>query len=142
MWFDGSAAPNPGRIGLGILLESPDGTQHPHSLHLPHGCNNAAETHALIHGLTLARHTGITHLQIYSDSDFVVRHVNGLQHTEIMPLKALVEEARGLMAQFESAALVWIPRHRNALADALSRDALGLPPKPASHPGKRPSRRR
>jgi len=134
MWCDGTAAPNPGALGLGIVFESPDGTRRLDSIRLPHGCNNTAEIQALMRGLTLAREARIRSLHIYSDSDFVVRHVLGQQHTEVERLKILVAQARALMAHFEQVTLEWIPRHRNGEADALARAVLGLTPKPAKRP--------
>lgn len=134
MWFDGSAAPNPGALGMGVVFESPEGERWRDASRLPHGCNNSAEMHALMRGLQMARDMGIRRLAVYSDSDFVVRHVRGEQRTGIAPLKTLIEEARGLMAGFEHVHLTWIPRHRNGEADTLARAALGLPSKPAKRP--------
>jgi ribonuclease HI len=56
-------------------------------------------------------------------------------------LAALFDEARALMGRFERASVHWLPRHRNAEADALARAALGLGPKPAHKPTSRRRRR-
>jgi ribonuclease HI len=47
-WFDGSATPNPGRIGLGGVLRSPSGDQYDISVTAGHGDCNAAEYLALV----------------------------------------------------------------------------------------------
>ena len=48
IWFDGSACPNPGRIGLGVFVLGPEGQQREYSgLAAQGGCNNEAELLAL-----------------------------------------------------------------------------------------------
>ncbi|QID19010.1 ribonuclease HI family protein [Nitrogeniibacter mangrovi] len=141
LWIDGTAAPNPGRIGLGVVLESPDGQRHENAVRATEGCNNVAELQALLHGLSLALDAGARAIAIYSDSDFVVRHVGGDGHTDVAPLEALVRRARTAMAAFAVATLHWIPRHRNGAADRLARQAIGLAPKPALRPVSRKRRR-
>ena len=138
IWFDGCALPNPGRIGLGALLLSPDGARV--ELSSPSGrtgCSNEAELIALCAALEHAGGLGARHIYIRGDSDFVVRHLRGEQRTAIAPLLDLVERTEALLAGFESVSLEWVPRHRNRDADRLSRAALGLPDKPAPVPGHR-----
>lgn len=143
IWFDGCALPNPGRIGLGALLLSPDGTRV--ELSSPTGrigCSNEAELIALYAALEHAGGLGARHIYIRGDSDFVVRHLRGEQRTAIAPLLELVVRTEALLARFESVSLEWVPRHRNHDADRLSRAALGLPDKPAPVPGHRRARHR
>lgn len=127
-WYDGSALPNPGRIGLGAIVQAPDGQRLERSS-LPgrHGCNNEAELYALYDVLTLAYAAGARQLVATGDSDFVVQHLQGTANTNIERLNHLIENARRLMACFDSVRLVWVPRHRNQEANVLARQALGLP---------------
>ncbi|MDP1566066.1 MAG: ribonuclease H, partial [Polaromonas sp.] len=47
IYADGSAVPNPGRMGLGAVLVAPDGTRHVLSMATDaRGCNNEAEARA------------------------------------------------------------------------------------------------
>lgn len=132
-WFDGSASPNPGKMGIGLVLQSPDGSVSERSFQAREsGCNNEAELHALCALLELARDQGVRHLQIQGDSDVAVRYVNGVDVTGIARLQSLILRSQALLAGFEGVSLRWIPRHRNGVADELSRRALGLPPKAAS----------
>ena len=49
VYCDGSAVPNPGRIGLGAVFTEPDGTRHTLSQAAHEdGCNNEAELRALL----------------------------------------------------------------------------------------------
>lgn len=132
-WCDGSALPNPGRIGMGIVLQAPDGRLLERStLARDTGCNNEAELHALCALLEMAREHGLRCLRIYSDSDVAVRYVNGTAATGIERLGLLVRRAQALLDEFDEISLHWIPRHRNAAADQLSRQALGLHGQPVS----------
>jgi ribonuclease HI len=72
---------------------------------------------------------------LHGDSDFVVRHVNGLASTKVVRLLDIIQRTQDLMTSFTECRLTWIPRHRNRDADRLSRAALGLPDKPGLHPG-------
>ena len=127
---DGSAVPNPGRMGLGAVLIAPDGTRHVLSTTTDtRGCNNEAEARALMLALRDARARGATALQIYSDSSLLVAQLGSVNEPPVLRLAALYEEAQALLATFTQTSLHWIPRHRNGEADALARAALGLLPK-------------
>jgi ribonuclease HI len=138
LWVDGTALPNPGRIGLGLVLQSPAGETRSESV-APglHGCSTQAELQAFCHGLKMAAEAGATRLLVVSDSDFVVRHVRGEAQTEVARLLPLVAEARALAASFAEVDLRWLPRHRNQEADHLARAALGLAQKPLLRPRRR-----
>lgn len=136
-WFDGAASPNPGKLGLGVVLRAPDGTQTEFSTRGEGtGCSNEAELRAVCLALGHAHAAGARHLVLTGDSDFAVRHGAGVDHTAVPRLAALIDQVQGWMKRFEHIELRWVPRHRNQAADRLSRQALGLPHKPAPHPGK------
>ncbi len=139
-WVDGTASPNPGRIGTGLLLFSPDGERRERSHATGRsGCNNEAEVRAILGALAAATEAGTQRLTIYSDSRFAVDCLNGLDSTEVLRLVELLATVRTAMDRFDQVRLVWLPRHRNTEADRLARAALGLAPKPA--PAKRKRRR-
>ncbi|MFA4970681.1 MAG: ribonuclease HI family protein, partial [Sulfuritalea sp.] len=130
-WFDGSALPNPGKIGIGILLLAPDGQRSEESRLLTvSGCNNEAELHALCAALEMAAKAGARRLVLRGDGDVALRYVRGPESTQIARLQGLVADARESLRRFEDVQLVWVPRHRNIDADRLSRQALGLPQSP------------
>ncbi|MCM2290613.1 MAG: ribonuclease HI family protein [Sulfuritalea sp.] len=139
-WCDGSALPNPGKIGVGVVLMAPDGRCSEKSQLLNvFGCNNEAELHALCAALEMAAAAGARKLLLRGDSDVAIRYVRGPDSTQIARLNVLVAAARDWLRSFDEVQMVWIPRHRNRDADRLSRQALGLPPSPA--PLARPRRR-
>ena len=89
--------------------------------------HNVAEYQALIEGLKLAREYGVQRIRVYMDSEIVVDQVNGVSAVRQAHLSELYEEARGLVAQFKSFRISWVPRELNAEADRLVNDALGAP---------------
>lgn len=133
---DGSAVPNPGRMGLGAVVRAPDGTvaQRLSEATSFTGCNNEAELRALALALRWLQAHGTTaqhSVRVYSDNHVLVEQLGAgrLQAAPIARLAHLFDEVRALMQALGGPALHWIPRHRNGEADALARGALGLAPK-------------
>jgi ribonuclease HI len=89
--------------------------------------HNVAEYQALIEGLKLARGYGVQQIRVYMDSEIVVDQVNGVSAVRKAHLSELHKQARGLVAQFKSFRISWVPRELNAEADRLVNDALGAP---------------
>lgn len=130
IYCDGSAVPNPGRMGLGAVVTAPDGSCHPLSIAAEgRGCNNEAELRALMAAMRYARQQGAAALLIHCDNSVVVQQLAGTATEPFLRLAWLFEEVRAELRSFESTRLVWIPRHRNRDADALARAAVGLLPK-------------
>ncbi len=123
--------PNPGRMGMGVVLRAPDGSRHMFS-QASHaaGCNNEAELRALLLALRELQARGATALLVHSDSSILVEQLGGAPARPIGRLQELFAQARILLQTFGQVQLQWIPRHRNTQADALARAALGLAPKP------------
>ena len=121
-------------MGMGAVLTEPDGTKHTLSQATKiKGCNNEAELRALIAALREGKARGAKSVLVYSDSRVLVEQLGGsdakLHVKPVARLAGLFDEARALLESFEQASLQWIPRHRNAQADALARAALGKQPK-------------
>ncbi|MCH8178658.1 MAG: ribonuclease HI family protein [Proteobacteria bacterium] len=149
---DGGAWPNPGAMALGAVLVSPTGAVHHLSQRLSgSGCNNEAEWRATVATLREALALGARALRLHTDSTQVRDHLNAHlsqdgagQPPPALPvaLQAWVDEARALAWRLDDFCVRWVPRHRNGQADALARQALGLPPKPVLTPHPRARRRR
>ena len=133
VYCDGSAMPNPGRMGLGAVIVAPDGTRHTLSQATgERGCNNEAELRALMAALQHLAERGATAARLYSDNSILVEQLQGNGGVPpVARLAPLFDRARALLAGLEHGSVHWLPRHRNAEADALARAALGLAPKPA-----------
>jgi ribonuclease HI len=128
-WFDGSAHPNPGRIGIGALLCGPAGERIEISRRAGHGNSGEAEYLALAALLEAAGQIGATGLVVYGDSQVVINDVN-LSAQAIAAgrgakgLEAHRAQVMALMSTLGQVSLHWVPRHRNGDADRLSQQAI------------------
>lgn len=123
-WFDGSARPNPGRCGIGVRLDGPDDIRVELALPAGHGNSSEAEYRALIVLLETAVAHGAHDLTMYGDSRVVIDDVGGPDLYAAPALAACRARAHALLAQLPGARLRWVPRHKNAAADALSQRAF------------------
>ena len=141
---DGGAWPNPGTMAVGVVLTSPTGVVRQVSERLAgSGCNNEAEWQAAVRALRCALDLGARILLLHTDSTQVRDHLVRPDAPALPPaLQIWADEARELAARLSALTVQWVPRHRNASADALARQALGLPPKPVSIPHPKARRRR
>ena len=120
-------------MGVGAVLVAPDGSRYALSQTLPGtGCNNEAELRAVTLALETLKARGAEAVRIYSDNSIVAVQLADVARTSATPIARLGElfdYARALAATFRRVETVWIPRSRNAEADALARAALGVGPK-------------
>ena len=123
-WFDGSAHPNPGRCGIGAMLLGPGGEKIEVTRAAGYGNSSEAEYLALIVLLEAALGAGARGLTIYGDSQVVINDVVGSDAAAAPALAALRAQATALICKLGEPALRWIPRHKNAAADALSQRAV------------------
>lgn len=126
-WFDGSARPNPGRCGIGAVLEGPGGVRIAISHDAGYGNSSEAEYLALIAVLDAAVAHGAHDVLVVGDSQVVIDDVNGPASASAPSLRDYRSRACALLAHLPQAQLRWIPRHKNAQADALSQRATALP---------------
>ena len=123
-WFDGSAKPNPGRCGIGVRIEGPDGHVIELAQSAGHGNSSEAEYRALIALLETAAVHGAHELTIHGDSRVVIDDVTGPDLYAAPALAGYRARALALLALLPDVRLRWVPRHKNTGADALSQRAL------------------
>lgn len=122
---DGGARGNPGPAGAAFVLEAPDGgIVCTGGRFLGDTTNNIAEYSALLWGLEVALERGARPLTVYSDSELMVRQLNGQYRVKNEGLKPLYEEACGLVARLGDVRVVHVRRSENKLADALANEAM------------------
>ncbi|HHY36123.1 MAG TPA: ribonuclease HI family protein, partial [Firmicutes bacterium] len=71
-------------------------------------------------GLEEARHYGAAEIKVYSDSQLLVRQLNGEYQVKNAGLKPLYQEALSLLRQFPRFEICHIPREKNKRADSLA----------------------
>ncbi|MEG2032871.1 MAG: ribonuclease HI family protein [Janthinobacterium sp.] len=125
-WFDGSAHPNPGKLGIGALLLGPNGERIEVSAAAGHGSSSDAEYAALTAVLqaALKLRPPPVQLLLHGDSQVVINDVLGTTPVGAKGLEVHRASVVALLQQFNDVSLRWIPRHRNGEADRLSQLAI------------------
>src|SRR5207245_8040554 len=86
--------------------------------------NNVAEYSALVRALERAAKLDGERLLIKSDSELLVKQMNGVYRVKDPRLKILYDQASRLREQFSSVSIVHVPRAENSHADRLCNEAL------------------
>lgn len=123
--IDGGARGNPGPAGFGVHVEDATGKVVAQLYgFLGHATNNVAEYAAFIAALEWARDQGVSQLQVYSDSQLLVRQIEGAYKVRNAGLKPLHARCRLLMTRFPLLRLAHVRREENKDADALANQAM------------------
>jgi ribonuclease HI len=137
--IDGASRGNPGPAAYAVILRAPDGqTLAELSKAIGRTSNNVAEYYALIAALDYAAGHGISRLRIESDSELLVRQLQGGYKVRSHQLRPLHERALRLARALESFSIHHIPREQNRAADRLANAVLDRaagkkPPAQAKH---------
>ena len=124
-YTDGAARGNPGPAAIGVIIKDESGkTVASISRRLGTTTNNQAEYRAIIAALEEAISLGARNVVIKSDSELVVKQINGQYKIKNTALRPLYQEVVRLIGALESFSITYIPRERNAAADALANKAL------------------
>jgi ribonuclease HI len=122
---DGGARGNPGPAAYGYVLEAEDGTVlDARGETIGVATNNVAEYRALIAGLQKAVELGIDELQVVSDSELLVKQMQGEYRVKNEALRELNDEANSLERKLGRVRYKAVRREHNELADKLVNDAL------------------
>jgi ribonuclease H / adenosylcobalamin/alpha-ribazole phosphatase len=122
---DGGARGNPGPAAFGYVLEAEDGdVLAAHGEAIGRATNNVAEYRGLLAGLAKAAELGVTELEVISDSELLVKQMQGEYRVKNETLRTLWEEASELERQFDRVRYSAVRREHNELADRLVNEAL------------------
>ncbi len=123
--IDGGARGNPGPAGYGVVIEDAAGRRVDRlSRFLGRQTNNYAEYMGLLAALQYTLDHGYQALEVISDSELLVKQVNGqykVRHPNLLPLHA---EARMLIAKLRWFQVHHVLRGKNKEADALANRAM------------------
>ena len=125
LFIDGGSRGNPGPAGFGVHGEDSDG-QVVVELYgfLGQATNNVAEYAGLLAALRWARDAGIGSLRLFSDSQLLVRQIQGSYKVRNAGLLPLFRRARGLLSSIPDFAIEHVRREENREADALANRAM------------------
>jgi ribonuclease HI len=125
IYVDGASRNNPGHSAAGLVIADSTGRiLLEEGVYLGIGTNNAAEYRALLLALEKARELGADGLVIHSDSELVVRQMQGRYRVKEPALQVLHAAANRLAGEFREVRYVHVPRERNRHADLLANGAL------------------
>ena len=122
---DGGARGNPGPAGYGVVIKDQSGHNVAAlSEYLGHQTNNFAEYQGLIAALEYALEHGPKALKLVSDSELLVRQIQGVYKVKNPTLKDLHARAKELIAQLEWFSIGHALREHNREADRLANEAM------------------
>jgi ribonuclease HI len=107
------------------VLETEDGhVLAAHGEAIGRATNNVAEYRGLLGGMAKAAELGVDELEVVSDSELLVKQMQGEYRVKNEALRALWEEATELERRFRRVRYTAVRRAHNELADRLVNDAL------------------
>ncbi len=122
---DGGARGNPGPAAFAYVLETDDGTVlAAHGEAIGVATNNVAEYRALVAGLAKAVELGVEEVEVVSDSELLVKQMQGEYRVKNEALQELSSEASRLARKLRKVRYKAVRREHNELADRLVNEAL------------------
>jgi ribonuclease HI len=128
LYTDGGSRGNPGPAAYGYVLEAEDGTVlAAHGKRIGVATNNVAEYSALIAGLEKALELAVPEVEVISDSELLVKQMQGEYRVKNEALRELFAEASRLAGRLGAVSYRAVRREHNELADSLVNEALDGP---------------
>lgn len=125
IYCDGASRGNPGPAGAGAVLLGEDGSViYELSKYLGETTNNQAEYQALILALEEAKNQDAKEVDIFTDSELVVRQLKGSYRVKNGNIKPLFKLVLHKLQSFNKYSVEYLPREKNAHADNLANRAI------------------
>jgi GxxExxY protein len=125
LYIDGGSRGNPGPAAYAVVVKGAAGNPvTAFSKFLGRATNNVAEYEGLLAALDYALHHRHMKPKVFSDSELLVRQLQGRYKVKSPELKVLYEKARHLIARLEAFSIEHVRREQNREADRLVNQAL------------------
>ena len=125
LFFDGACRGNPGPSSVGgVIYDSEKKELDTFFGSLGVATNNVAEYCALLAGLNRCRVLNIKELQVFGDSNLVIKQVKGEWKIKNDKLRAIYKQIKAVEPFFSSISYEHVYRVNNKRADALANMAL------------------
>jgi ribonuclease HI len=122
---DGASRGNPGPAAIGVAIRDSRGRLlESISRRIGVTTNNQAEYRAIIAGLEKAIGLGARRVLLRSDSELLVKQLKGQYKIKNAALRLLYQQVVKLAGPLGSFDIEYVPRERNAEADALANRAF------------------
>lgn len=127
IYTDGGSRGNPGPAGAGFILTDAGGKViQGKGIFLGETTNNVAEYTGLLRALEAAKKHNADSVKVFSDSELMVRQINGRYKVKSDKLRGLFAECMEILASFQSWQVVHIERAKNEQADSLANRAMDM----------------
>ena len=127
IYADGASRGNPGPAAIGATIKDKRGRLITFiSQRIGRTTNNQAEYRAIIAALEEAIRLGAKQVDIKTDSELIVKQINGEYRVKKATLKPLYRQVKRLQNQLKGFTITHIPRHQNTEADKLANKALDI----------------
>ena len=127
IYTDGGSRGNPGPAGAGYVLKNTNGSEIlAKGVYLNENTNNFAEYSGVIEALKSAAEIGAEKIKLFSDSQLMVRQINGEYKVKSPNLKPLYQEAISLLGRFKSWEVIHVYRENNKRADEMANKAMDM----------------
>jgi len=125
IYTDGASRGNPGVAGAGVIIYDHNGAiVKKIKSYLGTTTNNVAEYTAMIIALKEAARLKADAVRLFSDSELMVRQLNGIYKIKDRKMQTLAAQARKLLTNFIRYDIVSISRAQNSEADKLANLAI------------------
>ena len=124
IYTDGGARGNPGPAGTGIVIKENGKTVKEYGEYIGETTNNQAEYKALISALKSAQELGAEEVEIFMDSELIVKQVMGEYKVKHPDLAPLFLKLHNLRMGFKKFSITHVRREKNKEADALVNQAI------------------
>ncbi|MDI6640935.1 MAG: ribonuclease HI family protein [Elusimicrobiota bacterium] len=113
VYFDGNRTPE-GVTCSYVLIDEKTGTKKEQTINLPKTTTvPEAEYQGLICALKAFKKTDNIQLEIFGDSELVIKQIQGVWECKKPHLRILRSELRNLLNKFSSYQIKWLPREEN-----------------------------
>jgi len=119
-YIDGGSRGNPGEAGVGVYIPGMVGIAE----YLGKATNNFAEYSALVTALRFAAFSRCEELQVFADSELVVKQINGEYQVRNEGIRPLYESAKRWIALIPEFSIAHVRREQNSRADRLANLAM------------------
>ncbi|HDI46077.1 MAG TPA: ribonuclease HI family protein [Candidatus Omnitrophica bacterium] len=125
VFIDGASSGNPGPAGVGVVIKDNQGkTLHSFSFFIGEATNNIAEYFSLLLALNECLLLNLKNIDIYSDSQLVIKQLKGEYKIRDNTLKVLYKIVKYLTTKFDRIGYNYIEREKNKEADKLASQAI------------------
>jgi len=126
VYIDGAARGNPGPAGIGVVIKDGPKLIEEIGAYIGKTTNNMAEYMALVRGLEEVIIRGFKSASFYSDSELLVKQLNGeykVKHENLVPLHYHVLTLVDRMKDFS---IKHVTREKNEHADKMANEGIDL----------------